>query len=71
MVARYGMEHFRKLWWDYCDFYRDILVKQQGDICRSELARINCPTLIVHGEKDPMVHLSHPSYLLRHIPKAK
>uniref|UniRef100_A0A3P9H030 Biphenyl hydrolase like n=1 Tax=Oryzias latipes TaxID=8090 RepID=A0A3P9H030_ORYLA len=38
-----------------------------GSICREQLPLISCPTLIVHGEKDPMVPSFHPQYLLKHI----
>ena len=31
-----------------------------GDIYRLELGRIQCPTLVLHGEKDPLVPWFHP-----------
>jgi valacyclovir hydrolase len=31
-----------------------------GDIYRQELGRIQCPTLVLHGEKDPLVPWFHP-----------
>ncbi len=31
-----------------------------GDIYRSQLSRVKCPTLILHGEKDPLVPSFHP-----------
>ncbi|KAF3835519.1 hypothetical protein F7725_028077 [Dissostichus mawsoni] len=36
-------------------------------ICMELLPLISCPTLIIHGEKDPMVPNFHPQYLLKHI----
>uniref|UniRef100_A0A023G5N5 Putative valacyclovir hydrolase n=1 Tax=Amblyomma triste TaxID=251400 RepID=A0A023G5N5_AMBTT len=71
MEALYGAEHFRHLWSSYCDFYRDLLQKHQGEVCSNELPHIRCPTLIVHGGKDPLVPSHHPYYLLQHIAKAK
>lgn len=38
-----------------------------GSICMEHLPLIGCPTLIIHGEKDPMVPSIHPQYLLKHI----
>ncbi|EEC07501.1 valacyclovir hydrolase, putative [Ixodes scapularis] len=38
---------------------------------QTELAKIRCPTLIVHGGKDPLVTPEHPAYLLRHIALSK
>jgi valacyclovir hydrolase len=31
-----------------------------GDIYRHELGRIQCPTFVLHGEKDPLVPWFHP-----------
>ena len=31
-----------------------------GDVYQSELGRIVCPTLVLHGEKDPLVPSFHP-----------
>ena len=39
-----------------------------GDICTGVVSNIKCPTLILHGVKDPMVTKSHPDHLLKHIP---
>ncbi|CAN8020618.1 unnamed protein product, partial [Ixodes persulcatus] len=71
MEALYGPERFQKLWWGYCAFHKRLLHNQGGDVCRAELAKIRCPTLIVHGEKDPLVPPEHPAYLLRHIALSK
>jgi valacyclovir hydrolase len=34
-----------------------------GDLYRSRLSQIKCPTLILHGEKDPLVPPFHPRIL--------
>jgi valacyclovir hydrolase len=34
-----------------------------GDIYRSQLERVQCPTFILHGEKDPLVPSFHPRVL--------
>ena len=31
-----------------------------GNLYRSQLSRVRCPTLILHGEKDPLVPCFHP-----------
>ena len=31
-----------------------------GDLYRSQLSQVKCPTLILHGEKDPLVPAFHP-----------
>lgn len=71
MIAMYGEAYFQELWSNYCNFYNSIMTKQQGDICCKDLAKIKCPTLIIHGEKDPLVPREHPIYLLNHLAKSK
>ncbi|NP_001405669.1 valacyclovir hydrolase isoform 2 [Mus musculus] len=39
----------------------------QGNICRHLLPLVQCPTLIVHGEKDPLVPRFHADFLLQHV----
>ncbi|XP_056096490.1 valacyclovir hydrolase isoform X2 [Rhinichthys klamathensis goyatoka] len=39
----------------------------QGNICMEALPLISCPTLIVHGAKDPMIPSSHPQHLQQNI----
>ncbi|KAG8133269.1 hypothetical protein E2320_011073, partial [Naja naja] len=38
-----------------------------GDICQQLLPHIKCPTLIIHGEKDPLVPRFHAEYIHKHI----
>lgn len=47
------------LWERYVVGLED-LYKAGGEIYRSQLSRIKCPTLIFHGEKDPLVPSFHP-----------
>ncbi|ESO83077.1 hypothetical protein LOTGIDRAFT_133979, partial [Lottia gigantea] len=67
----YGEKYFRAQWQNwvkaYCRYYHE----KGGDICKEDIKKIKCPTLIVHGEKDPLVSPEHPSYLHSNIPHAK
>ncbi|XP_054980235.1 valacyclovir hydrolase [Sorex araneus] len=38
-----------------------------GNICRHLLPLVRCPTLIVHGEKDPLVPRFHADYIHQHV----
>ena len=38
-----------------------------GNLCNEKLPLIKCPTLVLHGEKDPLVPLFHPKHLLDNI----
>lgn len=42
-----------------------------GDICTSAVKSITCPTLVVHGQKDPLVPQFHPEYLHANIRGSK
>lgn len=63
----YGAENFQQLWSDWIDGFKQLYEKNQGNICKEELPRIQAETLIVHGAKDPMIAPEHPPYLRKHI----
>ena len=53
------------------DGFGRFLTENDGDICKSALPGIKCPTLIVHGQKDPLVPHFHPEYLNEHIANSR
>ncbi|QHN03971.1 alpha/beta hydrolase [Granulicella sp. WH15] len=61
----YGDE-LQSLWDKYVKGLED-LYASGGDIYRSRLGDIRCPTLILHGEIDPIVPSMHPEILRREI----
>lgn len=63
MIEVYGEEYFAKLWAKWCDGMETVFNANNGNICSHLLKDIKCPTLILHGEKDPMVDNVHVSYL--------
>ncbi|XP_067910828.1 valacyclovir hydrolase [Heterodontus francisci] len=66
-VEMYGAEYFAKTWDAWIDGISEFEKGADGNICQDLLPLIRCPTLIVHGEKDPMVPRYHPDYLHKHI----
>lgn len=42
-----------------------------GNICKDELKDIECPTLILHGGKDPLVPDFHPEFLNQNIQNSR
>ena len=52
--AVYG-EEFPGLWADWVDSFITYLDERNGDVCLTELKQVTVPTLIIHGDKDPMV----------------
>lgn len=71
MIKAYGEDHFQKLWSDWIDAMVRIFNKRNGDLCKKELSKIKCPTLIIHGAKDAMVLSEHPIYLQQNITNSR
>ncbi|CAG9857986.1 unnamed protein product [Phyllotreta striolata] len=70
LVAMYTEEGLHNMWNDWCDTLVKIYSKG-GDICKGVLKDIKCPTMILHGDKDPLVADEHPDYLLKNIKRSK
>jgi valacyclovir hydrolase len=62
----YG-DTLQELWSNWMDSILEFNEKHDGDICIKELSKIKCPTLIVHGAKDPLVPSFHPDFLRDHV----
>ncbi|XP_049807465.1 valacyclovir hydrolase [Schistocerca nitens] len=72
MEDLYGVKGFADLWAAWVDAMVRMQREQvNGDICRWLLPLIRCPTLVIHGAKDPMVPEFHPALLVSNIPGAK
>ncbi|XP_078055106.1 valacyclovir hydrolase [Mustelus asterias] len=67
LVEMYGAEYFAKTWADWIDGVGEIGKKVDGDVCKDALPQVKCPTLIIHGEKDPMVPRCHADYIHKHV----
>ncbi|XP_059197509.1 valacyclovir hydrolase [Centropristis striata] len=67
MEEVYGVEGFAKTWEAWGDGISQFAKRPEGSICLELLPLISCPTLIIHGEKDPMVPSIHPQVLLKQI----
>jgi valacyclovir hydrolase len=49
----------QSIWSGYCDGIQRRF-QTAPDVCRKELELIRCPTLILHGEQDPIIAPQHP-----------
>ena len=65
MESIYG-DDLAPYWCSWIDSTIDVY-KRDGNLCIDRLPLITCPTLVLHGEKDPMVPSFHPRYLLDNI----
>jgi len=71
MIELYGEEYFKRCWEDWVDCFKRVYCEREGNICRELLSLIRCPTLVIHGDKDPMVANEHPQFLLNNIKNSK
>lgn len=71
MEKLYGAEKFRKNWETWVDTVKLIHKEKGGDLCKQHLKNITAETLILHGEKDPMLAKEHVPYLLKNIKGSK
>ncbi|XP_050716773.1 valacyclovir hydrolase-like isoform X2 [Eriocheir sinensis] len=71
LEAIYGKEYFRATWEGWVDAFVKVYEEEGGDLCLSDLEKILCPTLIVHGRKDPMVPCQHAEHLSENIKTAE
>lgn len=61
---------FQSIWSRWCDAQQHIF-KTGGDLCKSRLGMIKCPTFLIHGAKDPLVPLFHAEFLKQGIAGAR
>ncbi|KAM3929459.1 valacyclovir hydrolase isoform 2-T2 [Leptodactylus fuscus] len=67
----YGKEYFANTFSAWVDALTNMTSKSDGNICRHLLPLISCPTLIIHGMKDPMVPMFHPQFLHKEIKNSR
>ncbi|XP_033110044.1 valacyclovir hydrolase-like isoform X2 [Anneissia japonica] len=67
MIDMYGEEYFQQTWLGWVEGITNIYTENKGDLCSKQVRKIRCPTLILHGEKDPMVPKIHPGFLQQNI----
>jgi valacyclovir hydrolase len=48
-----------------------IVYSEGGKVCQDEAQSIHCPTLVMHGGKDPICLPEHPQWFHDNIPGAK
>lgn len=69
MEAVYG-ETLQSIWAAYCDALQ-VTFGAGGEVCSQRLHLIGCPTLILHGEEDPIVPEFHPRLFQKYISKSR
>ncbi|EZA62903.1 valacyclovir hydrolase [Ooceraea biroi] len=55
LVEIYGVDYIKQTLSKWFDAALRFYNKQDGDLCKQALPKINCPTLILHGSNDPLL----------------
>lgn len=71
MEEIYGREYLAKTFDAWVEGMNSFVKNSNGNICRHLLPFIDCPTLIIHGEKDAMVPPFHPQFIHQQIKDSK
>ncbi|KAL1115911.1 hypothetical protein AAG570_006200 [Ranatra chinensis] len=72
LEATYGAAELQWMMSSWYGAIQTILEERKGEICgTSRLASIRSPSLVVHGELDPLVPREHPDHLIKYMPSAK
>mmetsp|Transcript_21218 Transcript_21218/g.48978 ORF Transcript_21218/g.48978 Transcript_21218/m.48978 type:complete len:90 (-) Transcript_21218:858-1127(-) len=59
------------MWSSAIDAWIRIIEEKDGDVCIEEARSIKCPTLVAHGEKDPICLTPHAEWFEENIPNAR
>merc|ERR1712187_453881 len=54
----------------FCDAMQ-MIYDAGGDFCEREAKTLRCPTLVLHGEKDPIVPAQHPQSFHENVPGSR
>ena len=57
----------QELWSGWIDSLTRIYKEREGNLCQEFLPKITCPTLLIHGEKDPLVPSFHAQYIHKNL----
>jgi valacyclovir hydrolase len=64
----YGKEGLQRMWSSAVDAWAGIYAANDGDVCMEDARSIKCPTLVLHGAKDPICLSEHPEWFAKNIP---
>lgn len=67
LEAVYGHEYLTRLWTSYCEYFEQVLRSKDGEVCRRFLPKVKCPTLVMHGQLDPVVPVHHGHFVADNI----
>jgi len=69
-VPTYG-DDLQGMWGSAVDAWAGIFAAKGGDVCMEQAKSITCPTLVLHGAKDPICLTEHPHWFKENIAGAQ
>lgn len=64
----YGADGLQRMWGGAIDAWTGIYKANDGDVCMRAAKSITCPTMVLHGAKDPICLSEHPEWFRQNIP---
>jgi len=68
MYPIYGADVLQRMWGANIDAWAAMYEANNGDVCMAQAKQIRCPTLVLHGAKDPICLSDHPEWFAANIP---
>ena len=69
-IPTYG-DDLQRMWGSAVDAWAGLFKAQDGNLCMAEARAIACPTLVLHGAKDPICLGEHPRWFRENIPDSQ
>ncbi|KAL1511169.1 hypothetical protein AB1Y20_005985 [Prymnesium parvum] len=69
-IPTYG-DDLQPMWSAAVDAWAGIYRTKGGDVCMEEAKSLTCPTLVLHGAKDPICLIDHPHWFKENIKDAQ
>ena len=63
LVTFYAVDVAQSLWSGWIRGATRLVDERDGDICRDDVAMIECPTLVMHGCRDPLNAVHHVEFI--------
>ncbi|GLH01627.1 Valacyclovir hydrolase, partial [Gryllus bimaculatus] len=71
-IALYGQECYDEMWTSWIDATAAIMASEtKGDICKTLLPKISCPTFVLHGQLDINIAPEHPHYIIKNVKNSR
>ncbi|CAG7834833.1 unnamed protein product [Allacma fusca] len=71
VLEMYGEEYLLKMLKDWGDSVEELIRRTDHSDFMTGLSQIACPTLIIHGEDDPVLGVEHAEHLVQRVKNAK